>query len=206
MAPIADKPFLEFVLSWLSANGITRVVLAVGYLGDVIVNHFGGSFAGIEITYSREDEPLLTGGAIKKALELCSDEFVFVVNGDTYFNVILSEMQNRFDSEQEDLLIAVKHMRDFDRYGEVELENGQILGFREKARCEHGYINGGVYLLKRGLLNGYPDKFSFERDYLEKNVHNLNIGAFVSEGYFIDIGIPRDYAVCQEKFSASAPI
>ena len=72
MAPVCGRPFLRYVLDDLQRQGAERVILAVGYKQDAIRGYFGESYRGMELLYSAEDEPLLTGGAIKKALRMCS--------------------------------------------------------------------------------------------------------------------------------------
>ena len=198
MAPVCDKPFLEYILNYLSNNGITRVVLATGYKHEVIEAYFGVQYKNIEIIYSVEDTPLFTGGAIKKALHSCKGEYVYVINGDTFFDVDLASMFQFHIEQHADLTIAMKHMTDFERYGTLELEGNKITGFREKQKTAEGYINGGIYLMRRDLLEQIvEEKFSFESDFMEKKVNELSFAAFESNGYFIDIGIPEDYAKAQ---------
>ena len=80
MAPIEDKPFLEYILKYLGKNSVTRVILSVGYKWETIKEHFGNSFEGIELVYSIEDEPLGTGGAIKKAMDHVKSENAYIIN------------------------------------------------------------------------------------------------------------------------------
>lgn len=194
MAPVCDRPFIRYILDDLQKKGVERIVLAVGYKADVIETYFGTHYRGMQIVYSRENTPLYTGGAIKKALVQCMSERVLVVNGDTYFDVALEKLY----AEAADIIIALKRMRNFERYGTVKMQEGRICSFEEKHPCVEGLINGGVYLVRRELLEGMPERFSFETDYLEKQLLNISIRGVESDGYFIDIGIPEDYALAQE--------
>ncbi|SDG16066.1 D-glycero-alpha-D-manno-heptose 1-phosphate guanylyltransferase [Selenomonas sp. WCT3] len=202
MAPMDDEgtPFLAFVLDKLVSQGITQVVLSVGYLASVVQEYFGDTYEGIKISYVREDEPLGTGGAVKKALRICRDDDVFVLNGDTYFDVDLVAMKEEHQRCNADFTLAAREMRDFDRYGALEIdENGCVHHFGEKKYCVAGFINGGVYCLRRTLLdNIQQDVFSLEKDFLEKQVECMHVQAFKSVGYFIDIGVPEDYAAARE--------
>ncbi|GHU81640.1 hypothetical protein AGMMS50284_1940 [Clostridia bacterium] len=200
MANVHGKPFLQYVLNYLRRSGVTRVVLATGYLSQQIENYFKNEYNNMQLVYSVETSPLFTGGAIKKALALCTQENVFVLNGDTFFDVSFSAMLKDFEDNNRKLSIAVKEMQNFNRYGTVEVTNGTITSFAEKKQMQQGTINGGVYLLNKNLLNNFPNVFSFENDFMEKNVNTLQIGAFKSEGYFLDIGIPEDYAKAQKEF------
>ena len=201
MAPINNRPFLQYILDLLKRNGVTRVVLATGYMSEVIENYFGNEYNGMELIYSVETTPLFTGGAIKKALQMCSDESVFVFNGDTFFDVDLKQMRNFHEKNNSVLTIAAKFMTDFERYGSLDITDNRIWAFREKQKMTEGYINGGVYLMKKELLSGIAEeKFSFENDFMEKHTNIISIHAFPCDGYFIDIGIPEDYAKVQTDF------
>ncbi|HHD81704.1 MAG TPA: D-glycero-D-manno-heptose 1-phosphate guanosyltransferase [Campylobacterales bacterium] len=200
MALVAQKPFLSYLLEYLNSYGVSRVVLAVGYKWEVIEAYFGQDFKGMELLYSVEQEPLGTGGAVKKALEMISGEEVLMLNGDTYFKVDLKRLQIRPNSK---ITLSLKEMQDFNRYGSVEFnETGRLTSFQEKCYKEQGYINGGVYLLRRDIFCDYhlSKNFSFEK-FLENNFKNLGISTERSNAYFIDIGIPEDYrrAQCELK-------
>lgn len=202
MADVAGKPFLAYPLAHLAGMGVTRAVLAVGYRQETVSAYFGNAYKGMELLYSREDAPLYTGGAIKRALSLCQGREVFVINGDTFFDVPLKAMRDDFRAGGAGISVAVKEMRDFGRYGTVSFSEGMaISGFHEKAPRKEGYINGGVYLLAPGVLSGYPDRFSFEKEVLETDFRKHAARAFPCDGYFIDIGVPEDYAKARNDFA-----
>ena len=201
MAPINGRPFLEYILASLSDGGFSRVVLSVGYKYETIIDHFGETFNGLKLNYAIEDKPLGTGGAIKAALRFCADDYVFVLNGDTYFAVDYRQMHQRAVESKANIFIAVKELENFDRYGLLDIADGHVKKFHEKKFCAKGFINGGVYCLRRDLLDGVMETaFSFETDFLERFQQDLNASAFESTGYFIDIGIPADYARAQSDF------
>jgi D-glycero-alpha-D-manno-heptose 1-phosphate guanylyltransferase len=200
MAPVSrhpracpgEKPFLSYILEWLSSYEITRVVLSVGYLKECIMDWASTQDFPFQIDYAVENEPLGTGGGIKLALSKCRERKVIVVNGDTFFPVDLDAIP--FDAP---VTVALKPMKDFDRYGAVELSAGQVLAFHEKAPCKEGLINGGVYAVNGLDLSYLPEKFSFEKDVLEPLAAKGMVGGWVSDTYFIDIGIPDDYSRAQ---------
>ncbi|WP_415945548.1 nucleotidyltransferase family protein [Selenomonas montiformis] len=207
MAPMDEKgtPFLAFVLDTLAAQGITHVVLSVGYLASVIQEYFGAAYNGMRLSYVREDSPLGTGGAVKKALQACQHDVVFVLNGDTYFDVDLVAMKKEHLRSKADFTLAAREMHDFDRYGALEIDKqGRILRFGEKKYCAAGFINGGVYCLQRNLLDDVqPEVFSLEKDFLEKEIEQVHVQAYPSAGYFIDIGIPEDYQKARRHWGGS---
>ena len=96
-------------------------------------------------------------------------------------------------------------MENFERYGTVAMDaKKHIIAFSEKKPMEYGWINGGVYLVNRAafLAKNFPDKFSFEKDYLEQFIDEKRFFGFESEEYFIDIGVPEDYDKAQTDFKS----
>lgn len=196
MADINGKPFLAYLLDYVIRCGVGKIVLSVGYKKEGVMEFFGSNYKGIEIEYCTEDAPLGTGGAIKKALDLCSEKNILVLNGDTFFAVNLSGFVAAHHKSGSLASIALKPMERFDRYGSVVLDGDNITLFEEKKYCDRGFINGGVYVLSADIspmLNCLPDIFSFEKDFLEAKIANIKPYGFVDNGYFIDIGIPEDY-------------
>lgn len=198
MAPINGIPFLEYILKYLQKNGVTKVILSVCYKWETIEGYFGNNYEGIELVYVVEDEPLGTGGAIKKSLNEVENKNVYIVNGDTFFNIDLNslELQNG-----ESIEIALKSMLNFDRYGCVETDKQNIVSsFTEKGYRKEGNINGGTYLINKNIFNNYalPTKFSFE-EFMQNNFSTLQIKTKIFDSYFIDIGIPEDYQKAQSE-------
>lgn len=199
MAPVNGKPFLEYLLKDLSKKGIKHAILAVGYKKKIIKEYFKNKYENIEITYSEELTPLGTGGAIKKALKLAKKEDVFIVNGDTFFDVDLKRMKKFHTKNKSTLTVAVKEMENFDRYGSLVIKENKIIEFEEKKKKDKGKINGGIYLIKKDLLNRIEkENFSFEKEILEDK--KIEKYSYESEGYFIDIGIPEDYFKIRKQF------
>lgn len=194
MAQIAGKPFLDYLFEYLAIHGVKKVILAVGYLHNKIEERYRKHFMGIDIEYSVEDNPLGTGGAVKKALMRCSGNYAAILNGDTFFNVDLSAMEDLYIQKSADAIIAVKRMYDFDRYGALHTENDRIIGFQEKQFCENGLINGGIYVLGKHVMQSLKEEcFSLEKDYFEIDTIDKKLYAFESNSYFIDIGVESDY-------------
>ena len=196
MAPVDGRPFLQYMLEWLSRYDVSHVVLSVGYLKEVIFSFMDSRAWPFEISYAVEEEPLGTGGGIRLALTKCREDRVIVLNGDTFFDVDLDAL-----SFTAPVTLALKPMRNFDRYGAVDWDGELVTGFHEKAACAEGLINGGVYALVRSQLDFafQPKRFSFEKDLLEPLAAGHLVAGQVQDGYFIDIGIPEDYARAQRE-------
>ncbi|EOH2258324.1 nucleotidyltransferase family protein [Campylobacter jejuni] len=190
MAPINNKPFLEFIFEYLKRQGIKEIILAVSYKYEVIQEYFKDEFLGIKIKYSIEKEPLGTGGAIKEALKFIKNE-ACVLNGDTFFDIDLNKLKLNGGK----IYLALKQMNDFDRYGTVNVDKqGFVISFEEKIFKTQGLINGGIYLLTKDIFNEFDleKKFSFE-EFLQENYKKLKARACIFDNYFIDIGVPEDY-------------
>ena len=205
MAPVQGRPFLAFILDRLVDAGFKVAILAVGYRREVIRSHFGERYRGLILRYSIEADPLGTGGAIRLAWSVTSASNVFVVNGDTYLELDYRGMLETHVRGEALLSMAVCHVPDAGRYGALDLRNGRICGFREKGPSGPGWINAGVYLLARQLLAHFPAQtaFSFEQDLLVAKVGALQPLAFVTNGLFIDIGVPEDYTRAQKLLPAA---
>lgn len=199
MADVNGTPFLETTLQWLNSFNINKVILAVGYKKEYIKKYFGNNYKNINLIYSEEEEPLGTGGAIKKALKECVDDNVIVMNGDVFARVDLNKMYEKHLSLGSVMTIAVKEMTNFDRFGVVKFNKDRITRFEEKKYVEKGFMNTGIYIMNKDIFeNKIEDKsFSIENDYLSKYIDKDKISPFIFAGEFIDIGIPEDYQKIQ---------
>ncbi len=204
MAPVNDRPFLEYQLDYLDKWGIRQVVLSVGYKSDKIIAHFGESYKSMEVVYSVEDEPLGTGGAIKKAFGYIKGHAAFILNGDTYFDVNLQRVNDFRWIKETDTVIVLRYEDNVNRFGEVEFDNNnKIIRFAEKSgNDKEGYINGGVYLITKSYFNSFdlPERFSIETDFFRKYCNEEEFYGIRCFSYFRDIGVPEDYEKAQDEF------
>lgn len=202
MAPVGGRPFLEWLLAWIEPFRPCKIVLSLGYLSETVtdwVQHTLKDYP-IPIEWVIEETPLGTGGGIKLALSKVTAPQCVILNGDTFFDVDLNALCQQRNSSAAPLAVALKPMERFERYGSVTVDaKNRISSFNEKRYCEKGLINGGVYCIDcgAGLLDGKPDKFSFEKDVLEPESAKGGLCGFITDGSFIDIGIPEDYALAQ---------
>jgi len=204
MALINGRPFLEYQLDYLDRWGLRRVILSVGYGKEKIMDHFGGQYKSLQIAYSVEEEPLGTGGAIISALQHVEGFSVFIFNGDTYFDVNLQRLDDFRRIKEADICLAMRFEIDPARFGMLEFDNNnRIIRFYEKPDgIEEGYINGGVYIVRKDFLLrfGLPEKFSFEKDFLQKYYQTEEIYGMRCFSYFRDIGVPGDYQKAIDEF------
>jgi glucose-1-phosphate cytidylyltransferase len=201
MADICGKPFLQYLLEMLRDKGITEVIFALGYMGEMIEEYFqDGSAFGLKIAYSYEEEPLGTGGAIRNALPKILEEEVLVLNADTYFPMDYQGLLCFHQENDGDFSLATRAVPDISRYGAVRRDAaGRILAWNEKledgGQPLAGEINGGIYVMKKSLIAEIPEgKQSLEQDCIPKWLsEGKRIFGLPFEGYFMDIGIPKDY-------------
>ena len=201
MADICGKPFLQYLLEMLRDKGITEVIFALGYMGEMIEEYFqDGSAFGLMISYSYEEEPLGTGGAIRNALPKILEEEVLVLNADTYFPMDYQGLYRFHQENDGDFSLATRAVPDISRYGAVRRDAaGRILAWNEKledgGQPLAGEINGGIYVMKKSLIAEIPEgKQSLEQDCVPKWLsEGKRIFGLPFDGYFMDIGIPKDY-------------
>ena len=204
MAPIQDQPFLAYLLLYLKSQGISHVILPVHYMAEKIMSYFQAQYAGISIQYVEEDQPLGTGGAMMNALTTYAHaKPLFVLNGDTFVKLDYQAMYAQHVNAGARLTMALRHVDDCSRYGKVMTDEQHIIEFREKGEQGPGLINAGVYLLQPDLFSKYtlPRQFSFEQDFMFPYLAEIKAQAFMANDYFIDIGIPDDYARAIRDFS-----
>jgi MurNAc alpha-1-phosphate uridylyltransferase len=164
LVEVAGQPFIIRQLSYLRDQGVRRVVLCVGYLGEMIEAVVGnGQQLGIEVAYSPDGPSLLgTGGALKKALSLLGDEF-FVLYGDSFLPVDFAAVQSAFEGSGQDALMTVLHNGDRWDKSNVLFEDGRLMEYNKHApRPNMTFIDYGLGVLSVRVLAGYPDDQPFD--------------------------------------------
>ena len=202
MAPVAGKPFLHYVISYFSKQGIEKFIFSLGYKHEIIQEYVASEFDNIQYLFSVEEKPLGTGGAVNLACMQASEKTVLVLNGDTFFKIDIDKLASFHHMCGADCTLSLKPMKQFQRYGVVSLKKDySIESFSEKKYYEEGLINGGIYALntKKFQSENLPEIFSFERDYLEAFYKERRMYGVIQDEYFIDIGIPNDYRRAQEE-------
>jgi D-sedoheptulose 7-phosphate isomerase len=199
MADVAGRPFLEWLLISLRRQGVRSVVLATGHLaGHVEERIRDGHGLGIEVRHSREDAPLGTGGALRRALRCSTSGRVAVLNGDTYSGACLADLERaheRAGARGTMLLARVERPRG---RGVVRRgPDGWISSFDPDggSRAGPGIVNAGTYVFEREVLQSIPDgqPFSLEAELLTGLAGHGLLG-ILGERPLVDIGLPEAYA------------
>ena len=203
MAPIRDRPFLEYQMDFWIDQGISRFILSVGHLNQKISSHFGDSYRSVQINYVQENTPLGTGGGLLMAAKNLAEPFL-LLNGDTFFEVDLNDLFLFHNEHNAEWTMSLFRSKDLDRYMGVGLaKTGKILVLKSKENQIDLLVNGGVYLINPSAisrLNLNPGiKSSLENQLLPSF---LSLGGrlfgFECYGKFIDIGVPEDYYRAQK--------
>lgn len=202
MAPVAGRPFLEILLSMLARKGFTRVILSLGFMPEKIISHFGDQYLGMELVHEVELQPLGTGGAIRAALTHCVTDHVYVFNGDTYLELEVDALECLWQKHHNSVIV-VREVPDTARFGRVDVNDGRVAAFHEKGKAGAGLINAGCYVLPKHVLDDFPlgQTFSIETEFFVKRLQSTRFDGFVTQGSFIDIGVPDDYVLAQTELA-----
>ena len=202
MALIEGKPFMEYVVHELSRHGITEIIFAVGYKGSMVEEYFqDGKKFGVTVSYAYEEELLGTAGAIKNAGRFITEDFFYVLNADTFYQIDYSRLLTIRQEKDLEMALVLRQVPDVSRYGRAVLTDGMLTAFNEKTKeAVSGTINGGIYLMNRNILEEIPEgKVSLENEMIPRWLsEGRRLGGFVNDGYFIDNGIPEAYFQFQE--------
>ncbi len=197
LVPVKERPFIDYVIGNLTKQGICRIVLAVGYLSQQLIDHLSKR-TDVEIIYSAEEEPLGTGGAVKRAIKHINGDRFLALNGDSICCIDYYELYSFHQNLGVDLTVAVtKDMQRMDG-GNVEVgKDNLVKAFHEKKRKEAGsmFLNAGVYVFDKKTieLTHAPNVCSLEYDIFPRMVNRRACAGFITDKPVLDIGTPERY-------------
>jgi mannose-1-phosphate guanylyltransferase len=204
LLPIANQPFLERQLDWLSHHGVDEVVLGMGYLADSFHAHFSDAsgqdtFRGIRLEYAVESVPLGTAGAIRFAADNIQERFV-VCNSDVLTDLDLSAMIEFHGARGAEATIALTQVEDPSAFGVVPTtSDGGVIAFVEKpapGSAPSDWINAGIYIIEPGFLDRIPPRLnvSVERETFPRLLEQPGrLFGYRTDAYWLDIGTPEKY-------------
>jgi NDP-sugar pyrophosphorylase family protein len=210
LVPVAGKPFIERLVEWLYAQGITNVHIAAGHLAHPIVKWSDGyARKPGALSVSIEPEPLGTAGGIKFVENHLRTDPFFVLNGDSMVpNLNLADMARQHRASKAVATLAVTRIEEAGRYGTVEFnDQGTITMFLEKADRHGGWVNGGIYLMSRATLNQIvPGRnLSIETDIFPALAAMGRLCAFRSDPPLLDMGTPEGLAALDAYVQSGNP-
>ena len=204
MVPLDGKPLLWHQVRWLMEAGVTDVVFLAGYRWEAIQEFFGdGSSFGFRAQYSIEDQPLGTGGAIRKGLSMVPQDegYVVATNGDIITSESVTHMIDMFQRKREinpalqGTILVVPFVSP---YGLVDVNaEDNVGGFREKVEMPH-WINGGVYVLARSIEERMPETGNHENSTLPDLAAEGKLGAFRSRAFWRSVDSHKDLREAEE--------
>ncbi len=201
MAEVAGHPFLDILVAHLKKQGIRRIVLCTGYKADQVEDHYRKNPQGLTFEFSRESDPLGTGGALKNAQYFIESEPFLVFNGDSFCAVDLNALLDFHGSKLARASVVVSRARETSSFGKVFLdEDAKVTGFREKeSGSGEGGVNAGVYCFNEDVSSFMPEskRFSLEYDLFPGLVGNGLYG-FYADQEFYDIGTPERYEAARQ--------
>lgn len=196
LAKIDGKPFIAILIDFIASQGGKRFILCTGHGAENVEKEIGQLFPSLEILFSKEDEPLGTGGAIKKGSGLVKTKQFLAMNGDCFCPIDYNAMVESHIANRAQATIAVTEVPDAREYGTIEADSkGRITAFKEKQPIERAaLINTGTYCLDRHVFDLVPTagKFSIEYDFFPHLI-NKTFCSFRAPNRFIDIGTPERY-------------
>lgn len=197
LTSVGGRPLLAHLLDWLADAGIRDVIICTGYRAEQVTRAFGARYRDLYLYYSWEPQPLGTGGALRRALGLSHAETVLALNGDSFVSCDLPVFLAWHRAHGFAASLVLAEVEDVARFGTVRVnDGGAIRAFEEKrGQTEPGWINGGVYLLSRRLLESLPEgqPVSIEREGFPAWLSS-GLGGYQSSGAFLDMGTPESLA------------
>lgn len=197
LLPVGGRPFLNILIERAVRLGASEILLLAAHLSDrMVADYDGSSCQGVPIRCLVEPTPLGTGGAIAAASAVLQERWV-LANGDTLFDMDPAHLAPLKDDWA--ITMALRQVSDTGRSGIVAVDNGYVRSFAARGDGGPGVINAGTYVMRRAVLDSIPRgrPCSLENEILPHLAERGLVRGIVLDGYFIDIGIPEDYARAQ---------
>ena len=202
---VAGRPFLEYVVDRCVRFGFSRLLLLAGHRGERVADYAAQlrtrlpSHVACEVLI--EPAPRGTAGALQFAADRLSERFL-LLNGDSLLETNWLDLMVGLHCGDPTVVMTLRRVPDTSRYGVVTIADGLVTAFADRGPGGEGLINGGVYLCHRRLLEDVPQEGSLERDVLPVLCARRRVGGRVQDGYFVDIGVPEDFARAQTELPA----
>ena len=205
LAEINGVPFIYYLLGKIEKTGCRNVILCTGYLAEQVESLLGNKYRELTIVYSKESNPMGTGGALLNAEQYIATNYALVMNGDSYVECDFRDYYYWHVKVGANISMIVKETSDTSRYGSLSLgEKDRITQFQEKV-CNYEragkFINAGVYLMDHQIFHKIPKTFpvSLEKEVFP-NLLSDGLFGYRIDGHFIDIGTPQSLVEARAYF------
>lgn len=198
--PIGDKPIAAILVRQFRQAGADEVVMCLGYLSDLLKTYFkDGREFGLSIRYTVESEPLGTAGPLKK-VEGLKDNFV-VVNGDELTTLDFRALYEHHIAAQADMTVAVQKKTTHSSFGVLDIQDGQVIAYREKPTSDY-WASMGIYVINKKVLTHIPDNGRFDMPTLVQCLlqEGAKVISYESQDLWFDIGTLGDFEKAKEHF------
>jgi D,D-heptose 1,7-bisphosphate phosphatase len=208
--PVGDRPFLAWLMQEVSRFGVEEILLLTGHLSDRVEASVRAIAADLprplRIEFAQEPTRAGTGGALFHARDRLDERFL-LCNGDSLFDCNFSRLLAAAANDPPEVIgrMVLRRLADASRYGVVELDGDVVTAFRARpppgaaGTITAGLINAGIYLFDRRILSAVTAVCSLERDVMPRLAQRGALRGTLADGYFIDIGIPDDFARAQQE-------
>lgn len=204
LAIFGKEPFLSILMKYVSGFGFRRFILSIGYMKEKIKDYYDSKTFPWQILYSQEEEPLGTGGAVKKALELIKSDFFLVMNGDSFCRVDLSAFIDFHLAKKAPASVVLVKNADKSNCANITLDSsGRIVEFKEKtSSVNSAWLNAGIYLFNKDVFSlvDTKNRFSLEYDFFPQLIAKAVCFGFKQDLGFVDIGTVSGYKKAQRMF------
>jgi len=201
MAEVSGRPFITYLFDQLAAAGFRKIVISTGYMAETVAVGLGDAYRSVKLHYSREYQPLDTGGALRHSLPMLDGDYVLVMNGDSYVDIELKAYLKWFFDRKREAALLLVEVPDTRRFGSVDMDSdNRLISFSEKReRSGKGWVNGGIYIIKASLVGSIPSAVpcSLEREFFP-GLLGRDFFGFRYSGTFIDIGTPESFAAADQ--------
>jgi len=205
MLPAANRPILEYVFDALIDAGISRIVAVVGYKRDRVKDHFGPTYRDVPVSYVTQEKQLGSGHALLQARSVV-DGPVLVVNGDRLIDgATVASVVDHFEEDQDTPALAVIERADAQRYGAVDLRDGDLVSIVEKPDSnQYRLINGGIYAFPETIFGAIDETPRSDgelalTDTIARLIERGRVRAIMTDGMWVDATYPWDLlAVARE--------
>ena len=205
LADINGVPFIYYLLRKIEKTGCRNVILCTGHLAEQVESLLGNKFGELTIVYSKESNPMGTGGALRNAEQYITTNYALVMNGDSFVECDFRDYYNWHVKVGAKISMIVKETSDPSRYGSLSLSvEDRITKFQEKVcnyEREGKFINAGVYLMDHRIFQKIPKKLpvSLEKEVFP-NLLSDGVFGYRIDGHFIDIGTPESLVEARAYF------
>jgi len=202
MLMLGSKPILEYTIANLKRNGFTDIIICAGYKHELIERHFGnGKRFGVSITYSIEETPLDTAGALLAVKDKLKDHFVLAM-ADHITDANLRALYDYHVKSKAIVTIALAEISHISEYGIVDVDDNSVVGFREKPTFS-SLVNTAIHAIDKRIIRHINERENMSTDVIPRLMENGElVNYYVTREFWKDIGTVKEYEHFRDSFAS----